>query len=182
MKRPQKWIDDPMASESFGWLLLDFFDYYGVEPPVPERPTEPEPKPTLEAAAPSTSQDSGPSNPNPADRESDGSSSSEDSDDEEEKPEGSESKLGAVDSEDEVEFDPTKGFPYMTHYISVREGKLLLKKEKGWLREKAWENGRLSIECLANPGMYVHLRVRPLVQFERTTCVGGGTSMRDAFC
>lgn len=26
-------------SESFGWLLLDFLEYYGVEPPVPGRPT-----------------------------------------------------------------------------------------------------------------------------------------------
>ncbi|KAH9932423.1 Nucleotidyltransferase [Amylocystis lapponica] len=40
-------------------------------------------------------------------------------------------------------------FPYDTSYISVREGKILPKEDKGWENEA--QRDRLSIECLVNP-------------------------------
>lgn len=164
MKRPQKWIEDPVSSESLGWLLLDFLEYYGVEPRVPERaPRE----------LPPVSQDiiDLTSTPTPSPNEHlpipkcDGTPVNEpEAAEEGEVPKGehdTESEAVEADPEEET-FDPSNGFPYMTHYISVREGTLLSKKKKGWLKENAWENGRLCIECLVNPGQFSFVAQVPL--------------------
>ena len=41
-------------------------------------------------------------------------------------------------------------FPYETSYVSVTQGKVLLKADKGWTNESRPES--LCIECLLNPG------------------------------
>lgn len=149
MQRSQNWIENPIASKSFGWLFLDFLEYYGVEPPVPEKPAEEQQVPSedaetrIQADLPPVANEASSSTQNTVAKQT--------------LPVAGPSRVltstksnGAT--EDEVIFDASKGFPYITHYISVREGKLLLKREKGWLRDKPWENGRLSIECLVNKG------------------------------
>lgn len=146
-ERPQDWIDDPIASKSFGWLLLDFLEYYGAEPPVPERPTVARTK--IEEPSTSDKLSESYSEPSASPQHSTSSMSSDDMD-EVEQNQKAKPKEESSATEDEAVFHPSKGFPYMTHYISVRKGTLLLKEDKGWLRENAWENGTLSIECLVN--------------------------------
>lgn len=161
MKRPRKWIDDPIASESLGWLLLDFLEYYGVEPPVPERPP-PELPPVSQDAGDPTLTPATTASELPTVPEGDKKAGNVPKAEEEgEIPQGEISvEPEVVEDVAEETCDPSKGFPYMTHYICVREGTLLSKKKKDWSREKAWENGRLSIECLVNPGQFSRISTR----------------------
>ncbi|CDO74406.1 hypothetical protein BN946_scf184867.g4 [Trametes cinnabarina] len=74
MKRPVEFVEQPLASESLGVLLMDFLDYYADV------------------------------------------------------------------------------FPYATSYVSVTQGKLLPKEDKGWAN--ATHPEKLCIECLLNPGKH----------------------------
>lgn len=146
-----------MASESFGWLLLDFLEYYGVEPRVPERPPRELPPVSQDIIDLTSTPTPPPSGPSPVSKGNDTPVNEPEAAEEGEVPKGehnTESEAVETDAEEET-FDPSNGFPYMTHYISVREGTLLSKKKKGWLRENTWENGRLCIECLVNRGQFV---------------------------